>query len=183
MGLLTPTTPRRAPDLIDIEELTDLSSTEAAMTTVGMARDSVSTLEWLEHVLHPWVSFGIVPLFALANSGITLTTDMVSDALTSAVALGIVVGLVVGKPIGILGATKLMGRRAAPLMGGTPAASRLSVGMAAGIGFTVALFVAELAFDDPAVLAEAKLAILVASAIAAVLATVVSRRSRAIVDS
>ena len=101
LGLMTPTRPIRQRDLIDADELTDLSSVEAAHRTMVVARQSVSVVEWLEHLLHPWTSFVIVPLFALANAGVPITGGALSDALSSPVTYGIVIGLVVGKPVGI----------------------------------------------------------------------------------
>ena len=101
LGLMTPTRPMRRRDLIDADELTDLSSVEAAHRTMVVARQSVSVVEWLEHLLHPWTSFVIVPLFALANAGVPITGGALSDALSSPLTYGIVIGLVVGKPVGI----------------------------------------------------------------------------------
>lgn len=187
MGLLAPVTPRATPDLIDVDELTDLSSAEAARTTAQLARSSVSTVEWLEHELHPWTSFLIVPVFALANAGVEVSRDSIEAALRSPIFWGIVVGLVVGKPLGVLLSSKLVirsGRADAPE--GTTTRQLLGAGNAAGIGFTVALFIAELAFvDDQGVViesevADAKVAILLASLVSGLLAFAVLRqRSRA----
>jgi NhaA family Na+:H+ antiporter len=168
MGLLAPSTPRLQQELIDVEELTDLSSVDAARTTSHLARGSVSVVEWLQHGLHPWTSYLIVPLFALANAGIPLSGDVVRDAWGSALAWGIVAGLVLGKPLGVVAATTLAVRSGA---GDRPADSNgrqlVGIGAAAGIGFTVALFITDLAFTDPAQQAEAKLAVLVGSVVAA----------------
>jgi Na+:H+ antiporter, NhaA family len=144
--------------------------------TEPLARGSRSVVEWLEHALHPWTSYAIVPAFALANSGIVITDDGLRSAATSAVVWGIVVGLVVGKPLGVLLASRLAVRTglADPPIG-TTARQTIGVGACAGIGFTVALFIAELAFDDPAMRAEAKLAVLIASLVAASAATVLLR--------
>ncbi len=176
MGLLAPTTPRMAAELVDAEELLDLSTVEAARTTTALARGSVSVVEWLEHVLHPWTSYVIVPVFALANSGIEISVDGLQDALRAPLTWGIVVGLVVGKPLGVLLATKLAVRfGVADRPDGSTPTRLLGLGTAAGIGFTVALFITELAFTDVAQREQAKLAILVASALAAVLAAVFLR--------
>jgi NhaA family Na+:H+ antiporter len=168
MGLLAPSTPRLRQELIDIDELTDLSDADAARTTSELARGSVSVVEWLQHGLHPWTSYLIVPLFALANAGIPLSGDIVRDAWGSALAWGIVAGLVLGKPLGVVAATTLAIRSGA---GDRPTDSNgrqlVGIGAAAGIGFTVALFITDLAFTDPAQQAEAKLAVLVGSVVAA----------------
>ena len=177
MGLLAPVTPRLAPDLVDAEELADVSSYESARTTVDLARSSVSTVEWLEHLLHPWTSYVIVPVFALANAGVEVSTQSLKDAFGSAIFWGIVVGLIVGKPVGVLLASKLTIRAGqADPPEGTNGRQLLGAGNAAGIGFTVALFIAELAFkDDNGVLiadqvADAKMAILLASLASGILA-------------
>jgi Na+:H+ antiporter, NhaA family len=177
LGLFTPSTPRLQRDLIDIEELTDLSDADAARTTSQLARSSVSVVEWLQHVLHPWTSFVIVPVFALANSGIRISVDGLRDALGSAIAWGIVGGLVIGKPLGIVIATRAtVSAGAADQPEGSTPTQILGIGAAAGIGFTVALFITELALPDPQDQAAAKLAILLASAFAAALSLVVLRR-------
>lgn len=176
MGLLAPTTPRLSPELVDIEELTDLSTVEHARTSSALARDSVSVVEWLQHALHPWTSYLIVPLFALANSGIEISADGLRAAARSAITWGIVVGLVVGKPLGILIATRLAVRSGlADGLSGATARQSTGVGAAAGIGFTVALFITDLAFTDEAMQSTAKLAVLVASIVAASIALVLLR--------
>ena len=148
---MTPTQPIRRPALIDAAELADVSSYEAARQTAIAARESVSVVEWLEHLLHPWTSFVVVPLFALANAGVALSRDAVGDALTSSVAGGIVVGLVVGKFVGIAGFTWLAARlRIARLPEDATWSGILGVSALAGIGFTVSIFITDLAFGgDP----------------------------------
>jgi NhaA family Na+:H+ antiporter len=121
------------------------------------------------HLWHAWVAFGIVPLFALANSGISLEGMSLSD-LTKPLPLGIMVGLFVGKQVGIFlftwGAVKA---RVSAMPGGAPASQIHGVAVVAGIGFTVALFVATLAFaSEPELLTEAKLGILLGSLLSAV---------------
>ena len=174
LGLLAPTRPFRQRDLIDADELTDLSSVEAAHHTMVVARQSVSVVEWLEHLLHPWTSFVIVPLFALANAGVPITGGALSDALSSPLTYGIVIGLVVGKPVGITVFTWAAVRLG---IGELPTAVTwrgiVGIGAVAGIGFTVSLFVTGLAFDDVALQDEAKIGILVASTIAAVAGSVI----------
>jgi NhaA family Na+:H+ antiporter len=168
MGLLAPTTPRIDPDMVDLDELGDLSDAEAARESSRLARESVSVVEWLQHVLHPWTSFVIVPVFALANAGVQIDRSTLTDAVGSPLVWGVIVGLVVGKPVGVM----LFSRVAAATGVAEPpsdASGRHTwgVGAAAGIGFTVALFICELAFTDPAQQSEAKLAVLIASLIAA----------------
>lgn len=187
MGLLAPTTPRRSVDLVDVEELADLSTVEHARTTSRMARESVSTVEWLEHVLHPWTGYLIVPVFALANAGVEISGDMLRDAVTSPITWGVLLGLLAGKPIGVLVAARIATSTGlADRPEGTSGRHLLGAGHAAGIGFTVAIFIAELAFKprngvDATLAAEqvdaAKLAIVVASALSGVLAFAVLRRS------
>ena len=129
------------------------------------ARETLSPLERLEIGLHPWVSFLVLPLFALANAGVPLSIAGLYDPVVGAV----VVGLVLGKPLGILGASWLAIR-----LGLTVRPEGLSwavigaAGALCGIGFTMALFIANLAFDDT-LLVSASLGILVASLISAVL--------------
>jgi Na+:H+ antiporter, NhaA family len=148
-----------------------------------LSREAVPPLARVEHLILPWSSFVIVPLFALANAGITFSRASMSSALGSHVALGIILGLVVGKPLGVMMASWITVRtRAARLPSGVGWGSLSGMGAIAGIGFTMSLFVAQLAFVDPALLDEAKTAILVASVIAggvgyATLWATASRRS------
>ncbi len=184
MGLLTPATPRRAPDLVDVEELTDLTSVEHARLTSDLARASVSTVEWLEHMLHPWTSYFIVPVFALANTGIAIDAHSLRAAWGSPITWGVGAGLLLGKPLGVLLAARVaMGAGVAERPPGTTGRQLLGAGSAAGIGFTVALFIAELAFRtgdvvDTEHVANAKMAILVASVISGVIAFAVLRQGR-----
>jgi Na+/H+ antiporter NhaA len=131
-------------------------------------RSATSFNERLQHRLHPWTSYVIVPLFALANAGIAIDGAFLSQAFTSPITLGILFGYVVGKPVGILGSswllTRLSGRRLRPPVGWAAVAGG---GTIAGIGFTVALLVATLAFDGQR-LEEAKLGVLSAAAGAAI---------------
>ena len=149
LGLMAPTRPIRQRQLIDEDALTDLSSVGAAHETAVMARESVSVVEWLEHLLHPWTSFVILPLFALANAGIPLSSEALSDAASSPITLGVVLGLVVGKLVGVTAFTWLAARLG---LGVLPAGAtwRSVVGVAAlaGVGFTVSIFITGLAFPD-----------------------------------
>jgi NhaA family Na+:H+ antiporter len=176
MGLLAPTTPRLSPELVDIEALTDLSTVEQARATSDLARGSVSVVEWLQYALHPWTSYLIVPLFALANSGIEISVDGLRDAAGSPITWGIVCGLVIGKPLGIMIATRLAVRTGvADGIDGVSTRQSTGVGAAAGIGFTVALFITDLAFTDEVSQTTAKLAVLVSSIVAASVAFVLLR--------
>jgi len=166
MGLLAPTKPRISPELIDQTELANLGTIEDVVTTRRLALSSVSVVEWLEHGIHPWTSFLIVPLFALANAGIHLSDEALAGAASAPVAWGIVVGLLVGKPLGILVASAIAVRSgAATLPDGVTWAAIAGVGLLAGMGFTVSLFVAELALMPP-LTHYAKIAILTASILA-----------------
>ncbi len=178
MGLLAPSTPSVRPELVDVDDLLDLSDVNRAFESSQIARSSVSVVEWLQHILHPWTSFVIVPIFALANSGIELSGSGIADALGSPITWGVFVGLFVGKPVGIFLATRVTVRSGlADPPSGSSSNQLLGIGSAAGIGFTVSLFVAELAFDDVADIDSAKLAILVASVLAAASSAVLLRRS------
>jgi NhaA family Na+:H+ antiporter len=144
-----------------------LERQQTAAQALEDASDEVeSPLHSLEHDLHPWVSYLILPLFALANAGVPLGGDLLAD-LAQPVSLGIILGLALGKPVGIslmawlgvrLGLTTLPdGLRWRHVIGG---------GWLAGIGFTMSVFIATLAFGDPVLLTTAKAGILVASLLA-----------------
>ncbi len=168
MGLLTPAVALKQTDFVDIEEFPESSASVDPSSLGNKARDSVSVVEWLQHVLHPWSSFLIVPIFALANSGIHLSLDGLGDAAGSAITWGVFFGLILGKPLGVALATRIAVRSG---MSDRPEGSTtrqiVGVGMAAGIGFTVAMFITELALTDPIQQENAKLAILLASVVAA----------------
>ena len=141
-------------------------------------------LERLEHQLHPWVAFGVLPLFGFANAGVPLAGLTLAD-LASTVTLGIAAGLVLGKPIGILGACWLASRTGlARLPQGTNWQHLSGAAILAGIGFTMSLFIGILAFDDPAYATPVRLGVLIASGIAAVAGYVLlSRASPVLVPS
>ncbi|HRE02976.1 MAG TPA: Na+/H+ antiporter NhaA, partial [Ilumatobacteraceae bacterium] len=135
-------------------------------------------------MLHPWTSFVVVPLFALANAGIGLSVDAISDP--SSVLVGVAVALVVGKLIGVVGFSWLAVRVG---IGRLPAAATwrhiVGVGALAGIGFTVSLFITGLAFDAPTLQADAKVGIFGASIVAALAGAAVfaSARDRGVVST
>lgn len=133
---------------------------------------SVSVIEWLEHKFHPVSTFLVVPIFAFANTGVVITAESIRGASQSLVAWGIFFGLVVGKPLGVLIAAFVAKRlKVADFPEGANNSSILATGSAAGIGFTVAIFIANLAFDDKQTQDIAVLAVIVASVVSALLAT------------
>ena len=125
--------------------------------------------------MHGWVAFGVLPLFALANAGVPLAAaDFDGDG--SRVFFGILVGLVLGKPLGVLGLSWCSARLGLVVLPRSLSVRHLAlVGGVAGIGFTMALFIAELAFPPGPLLQTAKLAIIVASALAAGLSLALGR--------
>ena len=131
---------------------------------------SVSVIEWLENKLHPWSSFLIVPLFAFANTGVEISSQSIESALNSTIAWGIFAGLVLGKPLGVF-ATIYIAKKIQ--IGEVPEGSRplsiLATGSAAGIGFTVAIFIANLAFSDPVTQDLAIVAVIAASIVSGAL--------------
>jgi NhaA family Na+:H+ antiporter len=134
----------------------------------------------MEERLHPWSAYAILPLFALANAGVPFSPGAIGDALTSPVGFGIFLGLVVGAPVaGFLFAWGIVVSRAGRMPEGLDWAAIGSVTPLKGIGFTIAIFISALAFEETALQEEAKLAILVASALAAVIGlTFIYARSR-----
>ncbi len=138
-------------------------------------------LEIIEDRLHPVSAFVVVPLFALANAGVDFGGGVLGDALESRLAWGIVAGLVIGKLLGIAGAT-LLGLRLGwgKLPDGVERAQVWGIAAVGGIGFTVSLFVAQLAYDDPTVIDTAKIGVFAGSVTSGVLgALLLSRRARA----
>ena len=151
LGLLTPNTPK-------------------------ITGNSESVIEWLEDRFHPASSFLIVPLFAFANTGVALNLDTLEVASTSLIAWGIFFGLVVGKPIGILFSTIIAARlKIAQLPASASTPMIAATGSAAGIGFTVAIFIAQIAFDDRQTQEIAIIAVIAASVVSALLSWVMFR--------
>ena len=124
----------------------------------------------VQTALHPWVAFGIMPIFALANAGITLDgIELTADG-AFWVTLGVIAGLVIGKPLGIVGMTWLMVRLGqCALPAGVSWGGIWLLGLFAGVGFTMSIFIGMLAFSEANLLAAAKLGVLLGSAIAAVM--------------
>jgi NhaA family Na+:H+ antiporter len=138
-----------------------------ARQLAAIAQESIAPLNRLEHLLHPWSSFLIVPLFALANAGVAFGGIDIVEALTSPVALGVALGLLVGKIVGISAFTALAVRfKLGRLPRNTTWTHVFGVAGLAGIGFTVSLFVTSLAFEDPALTDLAKIGIFAGSGIA-----------------
>jgi Na+/H+ antiporter NhaA len=150
-------------------EFREQPTAELARVAGDELRSATSVNERLQQLFHPWTSYVIVPLFALANAGIAINGGFLAQAFSSPITLGILVGYVAGKPVGILGGSWLVTRlsrgRVRPPVGWAAVAGG---GTIAGIGFTVALLVATLAFDGRQ-LEEAKLGILSAALVAALL--------------
>jgi NhaA family Na+:H+ antiporter len=163
LGLMTPNIPKRKHSLVDLED------------------NSVSVIEWLEHKLHPVSSFAIVPLFAFANTGVVITLDSIEAAYSSKIAWGIFFGLVAGKPIGIFVASYTAKKfRIAEYPEGSRNIDIISTGSAAGIGFTVAIFVANLAFTDRATQDLAIFAVIIASLVSGLISVALFRIFRPI---
>ena len=147
--------------------------TPNAPKTIG---NSESVIEWLEDRFHPASSFLIVPLFAFANTGVALNLDTLQIASTSLIAWGIFFGLAVGKPIGILFSTVVAARlKIAQLPASASTPMIVATGSAAGIGFTVAIFIAQIAFDNRQTQEIAIIAVIAASIVSALLSWVVFR--------
>jgi Na+/H+ antiporter NhaA len=164
MGLLTYAIPAERSSLERaterFREFREQPTAELARSVGAQLRSATSINERLQQLWHPWTSYAIVPVFALANTGIAVSGALLSRAFTSPITLGILLGYVIGKPVGITGGswlvTRLSGGRLRPPVGWAAVAG---AGTIAGAGFTVALLVATLAFDGTR-LEEAKVGIL-----------------------
>jgi NhaA family Na+:H+ antiporter len=169
---------RRTADLtMDDPEPPDADAAQW-LRLASLSREAVSPLTRTEHALLPWTSFVIIPLFAFANAGVRLGGEQLADAWASRVTLGVVLGLVIGKVVGISGAAAIaVATRVARLPAGVRIIHIVGASAVAGIGFTVSLFIAELAFDDESLIAEAKVGILAASILAGLLGWFVFRLS------
>ncbi|WP_433936483.1 Na+/H+ antiporter NhaA [Sorangium cellulosum] len=139
-------------------------------------REALPPVVRLQATLHPWVAYGIMPLFAFANAGVRVDGSSLGHGASGTILLGVMLGLVAGKPLGVFLASFAMVRLgvcALPRGVGWPGIA--VVGCVAGIGFTMAIFIAGLAFNDAAQLAAAKLGVLLASAVAAMIGLLVGR--------
>jgi NhaA family Na+:H+ antiporter len=156
LGLLTPNIPR-----------------DARQKKRKKSSDSVSVIAWLEHKLHPVSAFFCVPIFAFANTGVIVNSESLSLASKSLIAWGIFLGLVIGKPVGILVTTIVAAKfKVADFPQGANKSLLTATGSAAGIGFTVAIFIAQLAFEDPALQELAIIAVIFASVTSACISVV-----------
>jgi Na+/H+ antiporter NhaA len=164
----------------DLEQVTEHARSFREQPTPALARSvqlgmasAISPNEQLQYRLHPWTSYVIVPLFALANTGIEIEGDLLRDAATSPITLGILIGYVVGKPVGIMGGTWLVSRAwPGELRLAVSWPVRLGGAVVSGIGFTVSILIATIAFDGQD-LAEAKLGVLGSAICAPLLAWLV----------
>jgi NhaA family Na+:H+ antiporter len=177
LGLIVPISPKLPPeDLAGIAEpllenfrsqimAQEKSSAEATLAQLNqLLCDTDSIGERLERAVHPWVSFLVLPLFALASAGVALSTEQLKLAISSRVALGIFLGLVVGKTVGIAAISFLgVKSKIAGMADGLKWAGIVGVGILSGLGFTVALFISGLSFEDESIVATAKVAVLAAS--------------------
>jgi len=150
------------------------ADSEAAEVVLGQietfARETEPVLDRLQRIVYPWVSYGVLPWFALVNCGVSLSINHIKESLASPVAQGILLGLCIGKPLGVLGASWLMVQLK---IARPPSALRWThlwgLGILAGIGFTVSLFITGLAFEGREYTEQAKIGILTASLAAAIL--------------
>ena len=178
MGLMAPARP-----LLDRAVMTPIELVRMDAADLRDAKfrlnESVSVASRLEHLLHPVTGFVIIPVFALANAGVEISGETLSNALTSDVTLGIVFGLVVGKIIGVsLFSLVALRLGLAVLPAGTTRRHIVGISAIAGIGFTVSLFVTGLALDGGTLQDEAKVGILVASIVAAAIGVLILRSAR-----
>jgi len=162
------------PDRRDVEHALELArtfrqspSTEYARAAANSLRESISINERLQTAYAPYVAYVILPLFALANAGVSLSPDILAAAATSPLTWGVVVGLVVGKLAGIWGSTAVLKALKIGDFGPGLSLDRIGGGAAlAGIGFTISLFIIDLAIEDPDAQNQARVGVLAASVIA-----------------
>jgi NhaA family Na+:H+ antiporter len=159
--------------------LTNDAQQSAVQALEAASARVTAPLQRIEQALHPWVLFGVMPLFALANAGVVLDADLAS-ALGDRVTIGIVLGLVVGKQLGVTVFAWLATRLGlASLPADVSWRQVYGAGWLAGIGFTMSLFIADLAFADPARLTSAKIGVLAASLVAGTVGFLLLRQSTA----
>jgi Na+:H+ antiporter, NhaA family len=190
LGLATPAVPfqrpkavsreahRIADDTVDDPDPPDADAHQW-LHLADLTREAVSPLARAEHLLHPWTSYAIVPLFALANAGVFIGGTTLREALSSGVTLGVVAGLVVGKTIGVTVFTWVATRTGITrLPDGVRWRQLVGVAALAGIGFTVSLFITSLAFQRPELQDAAKVGILAASLLAGLIGALLLTRSQ-----
>lgn len=182
-GMMAPVRPFRTTALVDADELAQRPNAANALRVSTQARSTVSIVEWLEYKLHPYSAFLIVPMFALANAGIRIPASEVGAAFSNPVTWGVILGLVVGKAVGItaftLGAVAL---KIGSLPVGVTPRYVIGAGALGGIGFTVSLFVTELAFGEELVGTDARLGVLIASLLAGAIGTAILIPGRVVDD-
>jgi NhaA family Na+:H+ antiporter len=175
LGLITPLDPvpaapqGRVLTVLNRSRLTDHRTEIASIDSLRSAAES-GPLYRLEQTLHPFTSFLVVPLFALANAGVALDPDTIRGSITTSVTLGVALGLLIGKPLGIVSFAWLACRLGvSSLPNGTSWRQMIGIAMLAGVGFTVALFVNQLAFQSETLIEHGKMGILGGSLIAGLL--------------
>jgi Na+/H+ antiporter NhaA len=176
------------PNRRDVEHALDLArtfrqspNTEYARAAANSLRESISINERLQSAYAPYVAYVILPLFALANAGVELTPEILAGAMTSALTWGIVIGLVAGKFLGVFGSSAMLRLLKIGDFGPGLTLDRIAGGAAlCGIGFTISLFIVDLAIDDEVAQNEARVGVLAASVLAFVVATIVFRVSDAL---
>ncbi|MFI7034008.1 Na+/H+ antiporter NhaA [Microbispora rosea] len=176
------------PNRSDVERALELArtfrqspNTEYARAAANSLRESISINERLQSAYAPYVAYVILPLFALANAGVVLNPEVLAGAAGSTLTWGVVVGLVVGKLLGVFGSSALLRRLKIGELGAGLTLDRVLGGAAVcGIGFTISLFIVDLAIDDELAQNEARVGVLAASVIAFVLATIIFRISDAV---
>ena len=183
LGLVTPVRPFQRPAAVSAEAVRIAEATDdhpddpdadAAQwrRLAWLSREAISPLNRLEHSLHEWSSFVVLPIFALANAGIVLDAASIDAARNTPVAAAVAIALVVGKTLGLtLGVFIAVSLGLSRLPPGVTWGHILGIGALAGIGFTVSLFITDLAYSDPSVVAAAKIGILAGSIVAAGLGT------------
>jgi NhaA family Na+:H+ antiporter len=184
LGFLTPSRPLHPPEAVSglaerhleilqgkpADGIADEEEQSTLLEVGRLAIEGVSPLARLESALHPWTAWLVLPLFALANAGVRVVGSDVGAMFAEPVTLGIILGLVVGKPLGIsLAAYLTVKAGVGRLPRGVGWLEMIGVGMLAGVGFTVAIFIAGLAFDEAQLTAAAKVGILSASVLAGLL--------------
>lgn len=180
LGLILPVRPARREQVEGVSRwarrFQEETTPDRAHLAELAAQAAVSPGERFQRILHPWSAYVVVPVFGLANAGVSLDAASLSAAVRSPVTIGIVVALVAGNAIGIFGAASLALRLG---LGDLPGRVRyghlLGGAMLAGIGFTISLFIAELAFTDDSLREQAKIGILAGSLVSAVLGTILLR--------
>ncbi len=183
LGLVAPITPKFRPEELaeSAEPLLkdfrtqilsqDKSSAEATLTALGQLLGGTDSIaERLERSLHPWVCFLVLPLFALASAGVALSAAQLKLAISSPIALGVLLGLVVGKAVGVTAFSFLaVQSKIGGMADGLTWTGITGIGILAGVGFTVALFISGLSFADDALVASAKVAVIAASLAAGII--------------